>query len=282
MVADEIGYPRGVTADLHTGEVFVCDARRNRILIFDAEGLFSYEIPGGSVFSGPSDVAVDPEGILLVAANREGRPGLVELDFDGLFRRELALTGLPDGVAPPLVVSLALSPGGDRLYALDEANLRLWIAGRDGALLSSVDLAAGLTEQERQDVILGNVDAYGDKVLVAIASDGQVRVFDRDGRRERRVGIKGTAPCRIARPRAAALAANGELLVVDQQRMLILRWNPDTNKCLGEALGLGGGPGGLYFPIDLALDASGRIYVSQSYEGRVQVFGGMSPAAAPR
>ena len=123
-VADDlIGYPRGVVADGHTGEVFVCDTRRGRILIFDTEGIFLHEIPGGDVFSAPRDLAVDPEGYLVVAANHQRRSALIELDFDGLFLGEIRLSGLPEDAVEPALVSVALSSDGARIYALDAANL---------------------------------------------------------------------------------------------------------------------------------------------------------------
>ena len=115
----------------------------DRILIFDTDGIFLHEIPGGDVFSAPRDLAVDPEGFLVVVANHERRPALIELDFDGLFLREIRLSGLPEEAIEPVIISVALSPAGDRLYALDSANLHLWIGTRDGEIESSVDLAAG-------------------------------------------------------------------------------------------------------------------------------------------
>jgi DNA-binding beta-propeller fold protein YncE len=281
VAEDTIGYPRGVTADGHTGEVFVCDTRRGRILIFDTEGLFLHEIPGGDVFSGPRDLAADPEGYLVVVANYERRPALIELDFDGLFRREVRLSGLPEEAIEPFPVSVALSPTGDRLYTLDSANLRLWIAGRTGEIETSVDLAAGLDERERRDVILGHVDVYGDTVLVALPASSEIRTFGPDGTPRGSVGKQGTAPCTLAFPTAAALDESGDLVIVDQQRMVVVRWNRKSNRCLGDYLGLGAAPGYLYYPMDLALDRSGRIYIAQGFDGRVQMYSGMTPAAPP-
>jgi hypothetical protein len=63
--------------------------------------------------------------------------------------------------------------------------------------------------------------------------------------------------------------------------MVVLRWDPETNRCLGDYLGLGAAPGLLYFPTDLALDAKGRIFLSQGFEGRVQMYEGMKPASVP-
>jgi DNA-binding beta-propeller fold protein YncE len=280
VVGDSIGYPRGVSADLHTGELFVCDTRLNRILIFDEEGLFRHEISGGDVFVAPRDVAIDPEGYLLLAANHQRRSALLELDFDGLFLREIALA-LPEGTAEPKIASVALSPRGDRVYVLDSTNLRLWIAHRSGEPASSVDLAPGLTERERHDVILGHVDVYADTVLVAVPSAAQVRTFGLDGTPRGDIGRRGTARCTIAFPVAAALNDEGELVIVDQQRMVVLRWSHQANRCLDEYIGLGASPGYLYYPMDLALDGTGRVFVSQGFEGRVQMYTGMAPAAAP-
>jgi DNA-binding beta-propeller fold protein YncE len=285
VAEDAIGYPPGVTADLHTGEVFVCDSRMNRVIVFDAEGLFLYEMPGGDAFSGPQDVAVDPDGFLVVAASFERHSAVVELDFDGLFLREVRLSGLPEGVAEPQIGSLAISPRGDRLYLLDQANLRVWISDREGAVRASIDLAAGLSPKEARDLITGHVDVYGETVLVALPLFSQIRLFDLDGNPGKVVGIRGTAPCTLGFPTAAALAGDDELVIVDQQRMLILRWSISSNRCLGEYIGLGDAPGYLYFPMDLALDRSGQLFVSQGFEGRVQMYRGMTPVpgqAAPR
>jgi hypothetical protein len=279
VFGDSIGYPRGVSADLHARELFVCDTRLNRILIFDREGLFRHEIPGGDVFLAPRDVAVDPEGYLVLAAIRQRRAALLELDFDGLFLREIVLS-LPEGAVEPRVVSVALSPAGDRIYALDSANLVLWIARRNGDVEGSVDLAAGLSEKERHDVILGHVDVYGDTVLIAIPSTAEVRTFELDGTPRKVIGRRGTARCMVAFPVAAALNDQGELVIVDQQRMVVLRWSHEANRCLDEYIGLGAAPGFLYYPMDLALDGSGQIFVAQGFQGRVQMYSGMAPAAA--
>ena len=70
-------------------------------------------------------------------------------------------------------------------------------------------------------------------------------------------------------------------MIVDKQRMVILRWNGEGNRCLGEYYGLGNRPGYLYFPMDLALDGTGQLYVTQGYQGRVQMYEGLAPAVAP-
>lgn len=270
-----------VTADLVTGEVFVTDSRTDRIVIFDAEGAFRHQIPGGTTFSAPRDLAVDADGRLIVLANRDRRTAILELDFDGRFLREIALAGLPDDAVPPNPVSLALSPAGDRVYVVDGANLRLWVVSREtGAVVASADLGRGAeTERERRDRFLGRVDVYGDQVLVAVPSEGEVWLYDLDGERRGWVGARGTSRCELAAPNAAAVDAAGDVVVLDQQKMMMETWVLSGNRCTGEHYGIGNAPGYLYFPSDLALDGQGRVYVTQGYEGRVQVYRGLGPAA---
>ena len=281
VAGDQIGYGNCVTADPHTGEVFVCDPQTNRILIFDSEGYFSHQIVAGDDLVAPQDIAVDPDGLLVVLATRARRRLPVELDFDGLFRREVPLVGLPEGSLEPSLTSIALSPRGDRLYAADVANLRLWVADRDGRVLGSADLGEGLEEDRRRDLILGHVDAYDDRVLLAVTSLGQIWIYSLDGESRGFVGQMGGSRCQLARPSAAALDRDGNLLILDEQRMVLMRWSVRGNRCLSEHLGIGDAPGYLYYPFDLSLDTGGRLYIAQSYEGRVQVYEGLGSAPLP-
>lgn len=277
--SDDIGYGHSVTSDPHTGEVFVCDPRSNRILIFDSEGMFNFQILGGIDFSNPRDLAVDPEGLIVVLANRESRSRPIELDFDGKFLRQIELYPDSDLLRTGRFTSIAMSPTGDTIYMADDANLRIWIVNRSGEVRGFVDLAAAESDETREDMIIGQIDIYGPNLLMAIPSEGEIRKYDLDGKLLDRVGIKGVGACKLGRPTAAALAKNGEYLIVDQQRMLLLHWSATGNQCLGEYIGIGDAPGYLYYPNDLSLDGEGLLYIAQSYDGRVQKYSGLPEAA---
>lgn len=278
---DAFKKPRAITADLHTGEIFVCDTREHRVLVFDERGVFRYQINGGSSFRSPMDIAVDPDGYLVLLAWHDNERKLIQLDFDGLFLGVIELRGLPDPQRPVDPISIALSPSGQRLYVLDAANHLLIVADREGRVQAVRDLVAGLDPDTAREQIYGHVDVYADTVLVPRPTLGVVHLFDLNGEPSGRVGLFGTASCQCAFPLAAALDADGNVLILDQRRMMFMLWDPRTNRCLDEFYGLGDFPGALYAPEDLALDGSGRVYVGQAFEGRVQVYNGARPAARP-
>jgi hypothetical protein len=222
---------------------------------------------------------VDPEGYILLLARSELEVRLLLLDFDGKFIEFVDLSGLPASVREPQIVSVAMSPEGDQFYLLDQANLHVWITNRKGEVVGMINLAIEIDEGELLEQVLGHVDVYGDTVLVPVPTQGTVYLYDLDGKPKGWVGIQGTAPCRTMFPVAAALTNDGRAVIADLQRMLIMIWDTSNNTCLGEYSGIGNGPGFVYQPHDLALDGAGRVYVSQVYEGRVQVWAGSPPAA---
>lgn len=276
---DDFRSPVSVVADLVADEIFVCDPLLHRMAIFDAEGLFKYEILGGIDFRAPVDLAVDPEGYLYVLATHKGDPGIVQLDFDGRFLEFHQLKGLPGDPHYLSLRSIAISHRAKRLYIVDQWSHRLWITDLTGNLQGSYDFEEGLTEDEIEDLRLGRVDVYGDAVLMVLVSDGRVFMFDLDGNLQRKVGKKGATECLLLSPVAAALDELGQVIILDLQRSLFQVWDPDSNKCLHEYYGFGVQPGALYNPRDMALDRNGQIFIVQGYDGRIQMYPGAEPAA---
>ena len=287
---DAFGDPRAVVADRVTGEIFVVDSRYHRIGIFDADGFFRYLVQGGDAWATPVDVAVDSEGYLLVLARRtpdlkpgdlqaNGERGLLWLDFDGRPLAAVSLAPLPEDRRPPSYHSVALSDDDQRLFLLDDANNHLLMANREGEVLGAVNIADDADAEEAREVILGRVDVFGDRVLVPRGTLGDVYLYDLDGNLVQRVGRRGTAPCQTALPVAAAWAGNNRLVILDRQRMVFMIWDVAANRCLSEHSGIGAAPGYVYQPSDMTRDAAGRIYISQGYQGRVQVFGAAGVSA---
>ncbi len=274
---DDFAQPRAVVADPHTGEIFVCDSLRSRVVIFDEKGRFRYQIPGGSAFQAPIDLAVDSQGYLFVLGQVSAE--ITMLDFDGRLIRRMPLAGLPEDAENPRYTSIAISSNDERLFLMDSVNHRLWITDRDGAIRGSVDMTTGRPEEQIKQLRYGHVDVYGDTVLIPIPTDGLVHLFDLEGRARGTIGTPGTAECQTMFPVAAALDDEGKVIILDQQRALFMTWDLERGVCLTEHYGFGNAPGAFYQPGDLALDTAGRLYVSQGFEGRIQVYEGAPPAS---
>jgi hypothetical protein len=256
---DDFAQPSAVVADLHT------------------KGRFRYQIPGGSAFQTPIDLAVDPEGYLFVLG--QVSPDITHLDFDGRLIRKISLTGLPEVSRSPRFTSIAISQSGENLYLLDADNHRLWISNRDGMIQRSVDMTAGRTQEEIELLRYGHIDIYAGTLLVPIPTDGLVHLYDLDGNAQGTAGNPGSAECQTMFPAAAALDNEGRVIILDQQRALFMTWDLARGVCVSEHYGFGNAPGAFYQPSDLALDSSGRLYVSQGFEGRIQVYEGARPAS---
>jgi len=278
---DGFRQPRSVVADLHAGEIFICDTWNSRIVIFDQLGSYRYQIQGGTSFRSPLDVAVDPEGYIFLLARRGREARVFLLDFDGLYIDDFAVPTIEASDQPPRPMSLAVSPSGKQLFILDTAAHRVWITDRAVTITGHADLTGGLSDEELLEQLYGHLDVYGERLLVAVPSAGQVRMFDLQGNPVGHVGRKGTARCQSGFPVAGALDGEGNAVVLDKQRMLFTIWRVEDNVCIGEFSGIGQSPGALYAPNDLALDSRGKIYIAQTFEGRVQVFEGANPAPVP-
>jgi len=276
---DDFRLPLSIVADLNAAEVFVCDPLNHRIAIFDRNGLFKFEIRGGMSFRSPIDLAVNPEGYLFVLATHQGHQSVVRLDFDGRFLEAFELQGIPESSGGQNFRSIAISSQAERLYIADQWQHKLWITDLDGKVTGAFDFEEGRTEEEIENLLLGRVDVYGESVLMGVPSEGFVYRFDLAGNLEQKIGQKGATPCMLGMPVAAALDELDRVVILDQQRALFQVWQAEDNTCLHEYYGFGAQPGALNRPFDLALDLDGQVFITQGYEGRVQMYRGGEPAA---
>ena len=108
------------------------------------------------------------------------------------------------------------------------------------------------------------------ELLVVDALHFRIARFDADGRW---LGAFGTAAAEggeFGMPKDVAADAEGRVYVSDAQRDAVLVFRPDGT--LDYVLGASGeGPGRFTHPAGVASSA-GRIYVADSYAGRVQAF----------
>lgn len=135
-----------------------------------------------------------------------------------------------------------------------------------------------LTWWQMEDTDLGKpkgmcCDAAG-RIVVLEPHYSRVNHFTPEGQRVRQWGRPGTNVGELAFPRAVAVNRQGEIFVCEYGPCeRVQRFSPDGRRCL-QVIGRAGlGPGEFNRAEGLDVDAQGRLYVADSCNHRVQVFG---------
>jgi DNA-binding beta-propeller fold protein YncE len=189
-----------------------------------------------------------------------------DIDLSGWMRFKWSvLGGRPEtGLNQPM--GLAVSDDGDRVYVSDFAVNRIMVAdfqnktwepfAEDEALGGAFDVAL----DQDENVYVSQSRA---KRVTAFNRKGE-RLFNITGDLDRPTGLA------IDRARRILYVADGSRLGSDKHR--VLAYDLKGNRLREVGGGHGTGDGQFYFPLYLALDPEGNLYVSDTMNFRVQVF----------
>jgi sugar lactone lactonase YvrE len=249
---------RGVAISPITGWIYVADAVNRHLRVFDADGVQLSTFGQDAEFREPGDLVVDSQGDVFVLD--PPADSVVRFTADGQlvarYRGELGLFR-PRGIGIDRF---------DRLYIADTGSSRVVIMSRDGDLLA-VWGGSGTGP--------GQFDQPTD---VAVGGEGQVYVVDTFNQRIQWLDADGAYlgewPIRPANtydsPHLAASPAN-VLYVTSPEEHQVLAYDL-TGRLLGQFGGEGSSPGQFLKPVATAVDAAGRLYVTDPLQGRVQGF----------
>jgi DNA-binding beta-propeller fold protein YncE len=100
-----------------------------------------------------------------------------------------------------------------------------------------------------------------------------IHVFDYEGNRLKMISGKlGMLGARFSRPQGITVDGQGRILVVDALSSELLVMDRDTGTILDRYGEQGTGPGQMLAPLDVAVDADGRAFVTNNRLGRIEVF----------
>lgn len=269
--------PFGTGVD-HEGKLWIIEmASGNRLLKLDHTGVLTI-VAGPQPFNGPHNLALLPEGDVLIADT-----------WNGVIRRVAAKTGAVSTLPGFSVPTEQARAAGPYCITLDFAGKTLFIA--DLRRIQALELATG-----KLQVVAGNgkkgvpqdgalaVDApLVDPRAVAPDRQGNVYILDRGGNALRvvdkagriRTVVQGT----LNGPKHLCIDNDDSVLIADAENHVIRRFLPQTGKLelvagTGRAgsAGVGGDPtqcqlnrphGVMVHPM------TGELYITDSYNNRI-------------
>lgn len=255
------------------------DSTRNEIYgmvgesvsVFNSNGMevfrFDYDPTIGLV----NDAAVTSQGDLVILASKGQQTRLVRCNFRAEPQGTIPLQGLPAefaGFTPNRMLWR-----DNRFYLVSNASMQMVVVDNGGNFITGYDIAKilGLSEKERGDMGIGGCTLGPDGSLYLstpatakvyrILPDGTIKGF----------GRRGSAPGRFGVPSGVALDRDGNLIVADMLRCVIMVF--DSNFTFIREFGTRGlKPGQLIAPGDILVDGDNKLYVSNLRKRGVNVY----------
>jgi len=265
--------PSGIVVDA-AGDVYVADARNQRIQKFSADGPFLLKwgtlgLADGQ-FQFPVRVAVGSDGKVYVTDLRNHRVQV--FDTNGRFLTKWGFLGGGDGFFQ--------SPGGiavdsaTNVYVADTGNDRVQKFSEDGRFLTkwgSEGRGDGQLNGPNGIAVDGARNVY-----VADTSNHRVQKFTADGRFLQKWGSKGNRDGQFEFPSGITVDGGGNIYVVDRGNSRVQVFD-SSGRFLAKWGSKGSGNGQFEFPSGITVDGAGNVYIADWNNYRVQVFAPVQP-----
>lgn len=266
-----LDYPRGLTA--RGNRLVVADDHHHRIAMFDLQGNLVGTSGAGrgtapGQFDSPFGVAFDDKGRVFVADDLNHRVVRLATPPTLKYRARWGSYGTgPNNLAFPRAIAAdaqgqlyVTNTGNDRIDVFDASGTLLRSFGRSGRGVGQFDGPVGVA-----------ADASGLRA-VADSYNGRVVLLAPGGTPVTAWGSPNPGPTILPEPVDVAFDPAGNGYVLDQSRGRILVFDRATGLSSRSIAVEGTGPGQLFEPSALEIDATGVIWVGDSGNDRIARF----------
>ncbi len=258
----------------------VVDAERNEIYVLAGNAVSVFNESGMEVFRFGDDldlgllvdVAVEPDGNILLLSRVNDRFTVTRCNFRGEPRAEIVVRDLPGDFAGFSPTRLVYRDG--TLYLADLFAKKVAVTDADGAFRNGFDIAPMLADFEMKPGSQSNmsgftVDGKGNLFFTVpaifkafrLSPDGTLSAF----------GDAGNLPGKFNIVAGITTDESGYIYVTDSLRCAVTIFDGDF-KFQAQFSQRGLEPGSLIAPKELVVDKKGRVYVSQARNRGISVF----------
>ncbi len=260
-----------IYVDKEKNEIYVIDLRERDVRIFNENGMEVYRFGDDGNFGTVIDLAVDKDGNVLILSKSASKYTITLCNYRGEPISEVELKNLPQdfsGFSPDRMVYRE-----GRLYLADTGSMRIAVTDANGLFEDGYDIASllGIEEKKKADIdMVGfSVDREGNMLFTVPVNFNAFRLSP--DRKITGFGSPGSSPGKFGIVVGIAADDSGYLYVADTLRCVVMIFDKDLN--FQTEFGYRGfRPENLIGPRNLALDAKGRLYVSQLRSRGVSVF----------
>ncbi|MDO8915520.1 MAG: 6-bladed beta-propeller [Coriobacteriia bacterium] len=275
VAPNALSAPIGVAVG-RNGRVYVVDTRASVIKVFNTTGTFLYRFNAiadgkNTRLNSPAHIALDANDNVFVTDRRLMR--LYMFDQNGKYLRSIVPDSDSNFVWSPLGITVDVN--GD-IYVTDVPSTtthRILVLDKTGKIKTTFGKGGEVTDAKTGQgdfafpnglfVSSGTGDARD--LYIADSNNRRIQVFSPSGTFKRLIISEGT-------PRGIVVDSRKQLYIVDVLSHQVDIFSTD-GKHLTTFGSSGVGPGQFQYPEDIALDARGRIYISDRANDQVQVWG---------
>lgn len=266
-----ISYPSYIYVDSVKREIYVIEGQ-GRILIYNAGFFPLFTLDKNYGIESPQGVMIDARGYLWVAQgpgpnNRRGRISL----FDPCLKwmRDIYFSGFI-GAEEFIPYRLAENSRGE-IFVIGTYSPAVVILDSFGNFQGTFFQEEEGEDQRKRVAVNDVLIGPDDRLYLLSEETSHVYVYDADRDFLFKFGQKGGSTGKMSRPQGVGLdKRTGNFFIVDYMRHVVTAYDK-KGEFIFEFGGLGWGEGWLQYPKDITVDETGRIFIADLFNNRVQV-----------
>lgn len=264
----KIRYPSFVYSEAVKNEIYVIDAM-GRIIIYTSDLFPIITLDKRNDIDAPQALTVDSAGYVYVVQGESKTHRKCRISVYNpclIWQKDIYVEGFKD--CDKFMPYRIASDKKGNLYIAGRDYTGIIVTDHNGKYIETISPEEKGQKVKAIDVKIDN------KNNIYILSEEQSRVYVYDENRKFlfKFGEKGGGSGKLSRPVSIAIDDKKGLIYIDDYMRHTISIYDNTGKYLTEFGGLGWAEGWFQHPRDIAVDISGRLFVADTFNDRIQVF----------